>query len=121
MRGTYPAPLALMAASALLLAPSAGAKLALSFAISPARPVAGKPALVTLRAAVVPPRKHGIRLTAVSAWRGKSGQTVLDIPLVRTRPRVLRAAVRFPHAGRWRLIVPDEPSAGWSVTVEPRP
>jgi hypothetical protein len=120
MRRNHAAPLALIAASARVVAPSAGAKLGLSFAVSPTRPVAGEPAQVTLRAAVVLPRKHDIRLTAVGAWRGRWGQTVFDIPLVRTRPRVLRATVRFPHGGRWSLIVPGEPSAGWSVRVQPR-
>jgi hypothetical protein len=113
-------PLLVIALGALLGTPSAGGKLGLSFTITPAPPTAGQPARITLRTRGTLPGPHGLQLTAVSVWRGNLGQTVLDIPLVRSGPRVFRATIRFPHRGRWTLVVPNEPSGGWFVRVRPR-
>jgi hypothetical protein len=118
--GSRVTPFLVIALGALLGAPSAGGKLGLSLTIAPSSPTAGQPARVTLRARGTLPGPHGLQLTAVSAWRGNFGQTVLDIPLVRSGPRVFRATVRFPHRGRWTLIVPNEPSGGWFVRVRAR-
>jgi hypothetical protein len=98
---------AIVAAVALVAAPSAGAKFSISLAVEPARPIAKQPVRVTMRTGIELPEKHGMRLFAVGPWREKHGVATFDVRLVRTGPAAFKATIRFPHAGRWRLIVPN--------------
>jgi hypothetical protein len=120
MHGIWRVALLALGAAVMLGTPAADAKLGLSLAISPTPPVAGQRARVTLRARELVPDRHGLRLTVVGAWRSRLGQTVLDVPLARVGPRTLTATIRFPHAGRWTVVVPNEPSGRWFISVRPR-
>jgi hypothetical protein len=99
--------IAVATAVALLLMPSAEAKFSISLTVEPVRPMVGQSARVTMRTGVVLPRKHGMRLNAVGPWHEQFGQAFVDVKLVRIGPRAFRANLRFPYAGRWRLIVPN--------------
>jgi hypothetical protein len=96
-----------VAAAALVLAPTAEAKFSISLTVEPSRPIAGDPVRLTMRTGIVLPKQHGMRLNAVGPWREELGQSFLDVRLIRIGPRAFKAKVRFPHAGRWRLIVPN--------------
>jgi hypothetical protein len=110
-------------AVAVLLIPSAEAKLRMSVTIDPARPVAGSPARVIMRTDVPLAKEHRIRLHAVGPWRKNIGQAFFEVRLVRIGPRTLRGSVRFPYPGRWHLNVPaaraSPPLDRW-VGVRPR-
>jgi hypothetical protein len=112
--------LAALAAATLLLTPAAEAKFDISLTVEPFRPIAGDPTHVTMRTEVVLPRKHGMRLNAVGPWRDELGQAFFEVRLVRIGPRAYRARIRFPYAGRWRLIVPNwgAPGSAWPAPVD---
>ena len=99
--------LAAVVAAALVLTPVAEAKFSISLTVDPYSPVAGNQVRVTMRTGIVLPKKHGMRLNAVGLWRKELGQGFFDARLIRIGPRAFRAVVRFPYAGRWRLIVPN--------------
>lgn len=99
--------LVVLSAVGLMTAAAAGAKFSISLAHQPTRPVAGQPVRMVIRTSIVLPRKHGLRLTAVGPWRDAFGQTFFDVRLVRAGPHAFKATIRFPYAGRWRLIVPN--------------
>jgi hypothetical protein len=110
----YPSRLALLTLAAVVgvvLLPSADAKFRLAVTIEPARPVAGRPALIIMRTDIRLPRQHGIRLFVVGPWRRSTGQAAFEVGLVRIRPRMLRGSVRFPYPGRWHLSVPASPAS----------
>lgn len=99
--------LAALAAAALVLTPAVEAKFDISLTVGPARPIAGDPVRVTMLTGVVLPKRHGMRLNAVGPWRDEFGQGFFEARLVRIGPRAFTAKIRFPYAGRWRLIVPN--------------
>jgi hypothetical protein len=99
--------LAFLAAAALVLTPAVEAKFDISLTVEPSRPRAGDPVRVTMRTEVVLPKEHGMRLNAVGPWRDNFGQAFFEPRLVRIGPQAFRAKIRFPYAGRWRLIVPN--------------
>jgi hypothetical protein len=110
-------PLLLAVAAALISAPSAAGKFSISLAVEPTPLWAKQPARVTIRTGTALPPKHGMRLFAVGPWRDKYGVASFEIRLIRTGPAALKATVRFPHGGRWQLIVPNV--AGRAVRVRP--
>jgi hypothetical protein len=118
------APLAIIAASAALLVPSAQAKFGLVVTVEPARPVARSPVRVVMRSDIVLAREHGIRLFAVGPWRKDLGQAFFEIRLTRTGPRALSGRVRFPYPGRWHLNAPppgaSPPVDLWVIVRRPR-
>ena len=121
MRANGVTGLVAVAAAALFLTSSAEAKFSLSVAVEPARPVAGQLARTTIRTGIVLPSEHGLQLHAVGPWRARFGQAFFDVRLVRIGPRAFRAKVRFPYAGRWRLVVAGtSPLVAWPVRVRPR-
>jgi hypothetical protein len=99
--------LAAVVAAALVLTPAAEAKFSISLTVEPYSPMAGDPVRVTMRTGIVLPKKHGMRLNAVGPWRTELGQGFFEARLIRIGSRAFRATVRFPYAGRWRLIVPN--------------
>jgi hypothetical protein len=99
--------LILVAAVALIAAPSAESKVRFSLTVEPSRPVAKQVVRVTMRAGAELPEKHGLRLFTVGPWRDRYGQSTFEVRVVRTGPSKLRATVRFPHAGRWQVFVPN--------------
>jgi hypothetical protein len=111
---------AVLAAAALVLTPAVEAKFDISITVEPSRPIAGDPVRVTMRTGVVLPKKHGMRLNAVGPWRDEFGQGFFDVRLVRIGPQAFRAKIRFPYAGRWRLIVPNggAPGSAWPAPVD---
>jgi hypothetical protein len=112
--------LAVVAAAALVLTPAVEAKFDISLTLEPSRPTAGQPVRVTMRTSVPLPEKHGMRLNAVGPWRDDFGQGFFEVRLVRVGPQALRAKIRFPYAGRWRLIVPNwgAPGSAWPAPVD---
>jgi hypothetical protein len=114
---------AVVAAVALLFAPSAEAKFRMTLTLEPGRPVARATARLTLRTDVALARPHGIRLFAVGPWRAQSGQGSFEVKLRRAGPRTLEANVRFPYPGRWHLDVPPSGATArfaWWTNVRPR-
>jgi hypothetical protein len=113
---------AVLVTAALTALPAEG-KFRMTLRLEPARPVAGNPARVTIRADEVFARDHGIRLQAVGPWRDSLGQALIEIRLRRVSPNRLQGSVRFPHAGRWHLDIPassaSPPFDRW-VSVQPR-
>jgi hypothetical protein len=120
MNRSHVTTLAALAAATLLLTPSAEAKFDISLTVEPSRPIAGEPVRVTMRTGVVLPKKHGMRLNAVGPWRDEFGQGFFDVRLLRIGPQTFRAKIRFPYAGRWRLIVPNwgAPGSAWPAPVD---
>jgi hypothetical protein len=110
-------PLLLALAAGLLSATSAEAKFSISLAVEPTPLWAKQPARVTIRMGTALPKKHGMRLFAVGPWRDKYGVASFEIRLIRTGSAAFKATVRFPHGGRWQLIVPNV--AGRPVRVQP--
>jgi hypothetical protein len=96
-----------VAAAALLLPSSAEAKYKIWLTVEPSRPIAGHPARVLVRTEVALPRRHGLRLHVIGPWREKNGQGFIEGRLVRIGSRTFQVRLRFPYAGRWRLIVPN--------------
>ncbi len=115
---------------ALCFAPAAGAKIKLWLSVSDSTPRIGQPVTVVLRSGVDLP--FDLKLIAVAP--GKSwydvvgvvtGASVLakaniphdgfGVPVVRVAPNRWRARVRFPRAGRWLLIVPNEAPQGFMI------
>jgi hypothetical protein len=113
---------------ALWLAPAAFAKLHVSLFLSNAAPRVHQSVRVLLRTeervgsdctmrivAVAP----GIGMSrAVGAFVGGRGSAPLrrlgfEPKVVRASARSWRATVRFPRAGRWRLVVPNECAPGY--------
>lgn len=99
--------LVILAAVGLMTGAAVEAKFSISLGHQPTRPVAGQPLRMVIRTSIVLPRKHGLRLAAVGPWRDAFGQTFFDVQLVRAGPHTFTATIRFPYAGRWRLIVPN--------------
>lgn len=114
-------PLAVGAASATLLVPSAEAKFRLSVTVEPAQPTARSGARVVVRTDIDLPRGHGIRLFAVGPWRRNLGQAFFEIRLVRIVPSTLAGRVRFPYPGRWHLNVPPSGVPPVDLWVRVRP
>jgi hypothetical protein len=112
--------LAVLAAAALVVTSGVEAKFDISLTVEPSRPIAGDPTRVIMRTEVVLPRKHGMRLNAVGPWRDELGQAFFEPRLVRIGPRAFRAKIRFPYAGRWRLIVPNwgAPGSAYPAPVD---
>jgi hypothetical protein len=123
MRRNRRASLAVVAAVAVLLIPSADAKFRMTVTIEPERPIARSSTRVIMRADIPLAREHGIRLYAVGPWRMTTGQAFFEIRLVRIDPHTLRGRVKFPYPGRWHLSVPppgaSPPFDRW-VRVRPR-
>jgi hypothetical protein len=105
MGRTHVAPLAVVAAVAALVTPTAEAKFKVSLALEPAQPIARQPVRITMRTAIALPHRESVSLIAVGPWREQSGQGVLDVRLMRIGPRAFQTRVRFPYAGRWRLQI----------------
>jgi hypothetical protein len=99
--------LTLVAVLALVAAPAGEAKFSISLSVKPAQVWAKDPARVIVRTGVVLPRQHGLRLNVVGPWHPRHGTAFFEPRLRRVGPRTLTATVRFPHGGRWRLIVPN--------------
>jgi hypothetical protein len=120
MNRSHVTTLAALAAATLLLTPAAEAKFDISLTVEPSRPIAGEPVRVMMWTGVVRPKKHGMRLNAVGPWRDEFGQGFFDVRLVRIGPQAFRAKIRFPYAGRWRLIVPNwgAPGSAWPAPVD---
>jgi hypothetical protein len=112
--------LTVLATAAFVLTAGAEAKFDISLTVEPSRPIAGDPTRVTMRTGVVLPTKHGMRLNAVGPWRDELGQAFVELRLVRIGPRAFRAKIRFPYAGRWRLIVPNwgAPGSAYPAPVD---
>jgi hypothetical protein len=97
-------PLVIAAAVAACATP-AEAKFRASLVLEPVQPLVRQTVRVTVRTEIILPRAEQVRLFAVGRWREPSGQGVLDVPLVRVRPRAFAASLRFPYSGRWSLQV----------------
>jgi hypothetical protein len=121
--------LALVAVLALAVAPAAEAKFRISLTVKPAQVWAKQPARVIVRTDVVLPREHILPLNVVGPWHPKYGNAFLEPRLRRIGPKAFAATVRFPHGGRWRLIVPNwgpngsasPPPVDRAVNVRPAP
>jgi len=115
---------------ALCLAPAASAKIKLWLSVSDGTPRVRQPVTVVLRSEVN--LRYDLKLIAVAP--GKSwydvvgvvtGDSVLAkaniphdgfaVPVVRIAPNRWRARVKFPRAGRWRLIIPNEAPEGFMI------
>jgi hypothetical protein len=108
-----------LAAAALVIVPSAGAKFRISLAVEPAQPWAKRPARVIVRTGMTLPRNHGLELHVVGPGSARYDTAVSYYRLRRIGPKAFAARVRFPRGGRWRLIVPN-----WgdqTVKVQPSP
>jgi hypothetical protein len=122
------APLA-VAAALLALAPAAGAKIKLSLDVL-ASAQTGRPVTVVLGSAV--PLDFDLKLIAVApgkSWYDVVGKITGDasrpqatipqdgfgVRVVRTAPNRWRAVVRFPRAGTWRLLIPNEAPEGFMI------
>src|SRR5215218_2818896 len=119
-----------LAASALSLAPAAGAKFRLGLSVSDSTPAVGQPVTVVLRSGV--PLDFDLKLIAVAPGRswydvvgvvtGESRLAKADIPrdgfgvpVVRAAPSRWRAVIRFPRPGRWRLVIPNGAPRGFMI------
>jgi hypothetical protein len=98
---------ALVTGLLLLAAPAAEAKFRISLAVEPAQVSAKQPARVTVRTGIELPREHGLQLHVAGPWHASHGTPFFEARLHRIGPTAFRATVRFPRAGRWRLIVPN--------------
>jgi hypothetical protein len=99
--------LVLVAVLGLAVAPAAEAKFRISLTVKPAQAWVKQPARVIVRTDIVLPRGHVLPLNVVGPWHPTHGNAFLEPRLRRIGPKVFVAAVRFPHGGRWRLIVPN--------------
>jgi hypothetical protein len=135
--GTFALPLAykssmrtglVVALVTLWLAPAAFAKLHISLSISNTAPKAHQSVRVLIRSEERPGSDCTMRLIAVAlgpdAFRavGAFVNGTGSVPLRRLgfEPKVVRASatswratIRFPRAGRWRLVVPNECAPGY--------
>ena len=111
--------LVVAAALALVAAPIAQAKVAISFTVKPAHVWAKQPARVIVRTGEVLPRQHGLRLSVVGPWHARYGNTFFEPRLRRTGPKTYEATVRFPRGGVWALLIPNW--GGRTVRVQPAP
>jgi hypothetical protein len=99
--------LAVVGLLALAVAPAAEAKFRISLTVKPAQLWAKQPARVIVRTDIVLPRKHVLPLNVVGPWHPRNGNEFFEPRLRRIGPKAFAATVRFPHGGRWRLIVPN--------------
>jgi hypothetical protein len=99
--------LVVVVALALAAAPAAEAKFSMSLTVKPAQPWVKRPVQVIVRTGAVLRHNHGLRLNVVGPWHETHGNIFFEPRLRRIGPRTFVATVRFPHGGRWRLIVPN--------------
>ena len=118
----------LVVLTALVAAPVADAKFGIRLALSEGEPAVGQPVDVTLlierplaagqklRLIAVPPRVDVY--TALSSLVGSRGagprRGAFEVPLTGSAA-VWRGQVRFPRAGRWRLVVPNWGAPGYAI------
>ena len=118
------------AAAALCVVPSAGAKFKMSLALGDSTPKVGQPVTVVLRAGV--DLDYNLKLIAVApgrSWYDVVGKITGDssrarasiprdgfeVPVVRVAPNRWRALVKFPRAGKWRLLIPNGAPVGFMI------
>jgi hypothetical protein len=117
---------------ACVAAPAAFAKYRLTMALGDSTPHVGSRVTVVVGTERALPADDFIRLIAVAPGKGwydvvgtvtgDSSRAHAQIPrdgfevrLSRVAPKRWRAFVRFPRAGRWRLVVPNETRAGFMI------
>jgi hypothetical protein len=112
---------------ALALAPSALAKFRITLLLGDSSPAVGQPLTVALRTDIELPPDHALELVAVAprvdkydvlSVHDRTDSVPADlgfaIDLRRTAPDRWRGLARFPHAGRWLLIVPNWGAVGYA-------
>lgn len=122
--------LTVAAVALLCLVPAADAKFKLSLAVGDSSPKVGQPVTVVLRAGV--DLDYDLNLIALAP--GKSCYDVVgkitgdssrpkasiprdgfEVPVVRVAPNRWRALVKFPRAGKWRLLIPNAAPTGCMI------
>jgi hypothetical protein len=117
-------------AAALVVAPAGDAKVKLWLSVSDRTPRAGETVTAVLRSEV----KLDWNLKLIAVAPGKSWYDVVGVVtgdsvkarariphdgfavrVVRAAPNRWRAHVRFPRAGRWRLLIPNEAPDGFMI------
>ena len=115
---------------ALLVVPVASAKFRMWLAVSDGTPAVGQPITVVLRSEVA--LDYDLKLIAVAPgkdWYDVVGVITGDsslarasiprdgfaVPVSRTAPNRWRARVKFPRAGRWRLLIPNGAPVGFMI------
>ena len=128
---------------ALIVAPAASAKVGIVLSLASERPGVRDSVTVVLRTEASQGSKCRMRLLAVAPGVGKykalnafviggysvsgpQGSTFHPLEptrrmgflrnLTRVGPRTWHAAIRFPRAGKWRLIVPNWCASGYAAT-----
>jgi hypothetical protein len=99
-----------VAVAFVVLAPAVGAAATPQLVVDPGHPIVGKRALIEVRTHAAGPL--ALRLTSPSGVH-------LMRKLVRTRPGVWRAVVRFADDGQWRLQVPRLRTAATVLVLQP--
>lgn len=115
---------------ALCLAPAAAAKFRITLALGDSTPAVRQPITVVVRSGVE--LDYDLKLIAVApgkSWYNVVGVVTGDsriarasiprdgfaVPLTRVAPNRWRGLVRFPRAGKWRLVVPNGAPVGFAI------
>ncbi len=110
--------------------PVAGAKFSLGLVVSDSTPAVRQPVIVAVRSGQ--DLDHDPKLIAVApgkAWydvvgvvtgasriaRASIPRDGFAVPVTRIAPNRWRARVRFPRAGRWRLVIPNWGPVGFAI------
>jgi hypothetical protein len=123
---------ALLAVAVLALssAPAASAKFKMWLTVGDRTPAVAQPVTVVLHSEV--PLTYNLKLIAIAPgkdWYDVVGKVTGDssrakasiprdgfaVPVVRAAPDRWRAIVKFPHAGRWRLVIPNAAPQGFMI------
>jgi hypothetical protein len=115
---------------ALCVVPAASAKFKLGLTVDDVTPAVGQPLTAVLRAGValdydlklivVAPGKSWYDVVGVVTGDSKIAKANIpvdgfEVPVTRISPSRWRAIVRFPRAGRWRLIIPNGAPEGFMI------
>jgi hypothetical protein len=130
LRGVKTKVLAGAAVIALCLAPVASAKFKLWLTLGDSTPRIGQPVRVVLHAeqdldydlkliAVAPDKslRDVVGRVTGDSSRGRASipRDGFAVPVTRIAPNRWRAFVKFPRAGRWRLLIPNGAAVGFTI------
>lgn len=119
-----------VAVLALFVAPAASAKFKMWLTLGDSSPKVGQPITVVVHSGV--DLDYDLKLIAVApgkSWYNVVGVVTGDsriakariprdgfaVPLLRVAPNRWRGLVKFPRAGRWRLVIPNGAPQGFMI------